>query len=89
MRKDIEKLLTEILLLGIKVNVKTKHSIFVAYSGHVNSYEFSMIRNGYPKNNGDFKLEYLGKTYLDKDSRIVKEDLKYIKNKLTKLLEGR
>lgn len=36
MRKDIEKLISEITILAIQISVKTDKKIFVDYSGHVN-----------------------------------------------------
>ena len=76
----MEELLQKIILKAYKINERTKHTVFVYFYGHVDSFEIEINLNGWEQKKGkDIKL----KTYLDR--RYAKAELQHMLDKLEKL----
>lgn len=79
----VKKLIGEITELAVEVNNKTKHDVFVDYSGHVNSINVNYHENGYYSGTPQIHILNL---YMDHEKEQISK-LKQAKRKLKKLLE--
>jgi hypothetical protein len=83
MSSVVKKLIGEITELAYEVNNKTKHDVFVTYSGHVNCIEVNYHVNGYYSGTPQTEIVNL---YMDHEKEHISR-LKQAKRKLKKLLE--
>ena len=87
MIKDILKLISEVQVLAVEVSEKTKHDVFVRFTGHTNNFEVSVCIDGWKIEKDKDKLIDF---YFDLDgNEEIKKQLRRTKNKLKKLLEDR
>lgn len=56
MRKDIEKLISQIQVLAVQISTRTKHDVMMRYYGHVNAITVGFHRNGYDSGSSEEKL---------------------------------
>lgn len=85
MNSVVKKLIGEIAELAAEVTSKTKHDVFVKYSGHVNAMTVEYYENGYSSLKNSISL-------LDLYMRVERKPLlklKQVKRKLKKLLEDK
>ena len=76
----MEELLQKIILKAYNINENTEHTVFVDFSGHVESFEIKVYLNGWKEyKKVDIKLE----VYLDE--KYAKSELQHMLDKLEEL----
>lgn len=83
MNSVVKKLIGEITELAYEITNKTKHDVFVRYSGHVNGIAVDLYVNGHSNEKSSIGLLNL---YINSEGRAISK-LKQTKRKLKKLLE--
>lgn len=83
MNSVVKKLIGEITELAYEITNKTKHDVFVRYSGHINGIAIDLHINGYSDENPSIELLNL---YINSKEKTISK-LKQAKRKLKKLLE--
>lgn len=62
--KEVEVLLQDILMLAMGVNIRTAHTVFVWYSGHIDDFVIDIHEGGWTPNSHPTttqRLSYMGK----------------------------
>lgn len=86
MRKDIQKLISEVQILAIEVSMKTEHDVFTRYAGHTQGFEVGVCFNGFAVEPEEHQLMIV---YMDRSNAEIKKQLRRTKRELKKLLESR